>query len=200
MTLSNETHFWQVLLAPIWFGVMFLIAASLPPFSPVVLCLGLMLTIAGSLAVFWRWRTQSWAASWVGANIVCLVFFFLTARGWSHVITVWWLWLVPLLGAYVIAWALPMLSPARSKQLYNEEVAPQSGPGRGCVITFLVLGSVAGTLGGSIGLYGSRAAGGGVAYWALAIIGSIVTIAFSHLIAQALWDNRPREARPSRAF
>lgn len=102
-----------------------------------------------------------------------------------------WVWLVPILAAYLLAWMLPALKPRLSALLWQEQMAPETRIGRAVLAISLSLAPVAGVLGASMGMFASRL---GEISASLIIGGTLMTmssIGFAFAAAYQLWPERP---------
>ena len=190
MEFTEKYEWWRAVFLPFWLGLMFALIAMIPPFSPSFLGIGGAIAAIISTAAFVYWRTHDWRALWLLQHGFPLVLLLLGARGWAHIVPAKWVWLVPLLGAYVLAWWLPASASGVSRTLFREEQAPRTCLGRGCVLAFLALGPAGGIVGASIGMYGSRLLGKEFHFWGFALFGTALALVWSHLVAQSLWDRR----------
>jgi len=186
---SNDWPIWKVLtLVPIPLGGFAALVAIVPSYSPQALAVGIGLTV---VAAVWISISRSWWAAMVFINSWLLLMLGVAIRAWAKVIPQVWIWLVPLLAAYVVAWALPALSPKLSARLLREQLAPETRCGRGCLTLVLVVGPAAGTLGASVGMYGSRFGQGTAVTIAIAVLFSAGAVGFAQAVAEQSWLKRP---------
>lgn len=186
---------WKVIgLLVFLFGVLTGLLTLVPYYSSVALAIGIGLSVAGTIPVVWLriWRTPNWWMEVAYAVVWPLFFLGLGARLLAAIIPVIWVWLIPLLAAYLLAWALPALNPALSALLWREQTAPQTRLGRGCLILMLPLAPVAGTIGASVGMFGSRFfEDRAPIYLIMGMLGSIVAIGMAFAFAYQYWPKRP---------
>ncbi|RPI89614.1 MAG: hypothetical protein EHM40_20385 [Chloroflexi bacterium] len=96
------------------------------------------LSITMGIAGFWNARSPHWMA-------VFIIFFSLTTlflAGAIHALDRYltgWLWLTLLVGAYLLAWALPFLNPRLSRVLSEAQSNQQTWLGRRQVLTALLI-------------------------------------------------------------
>jgi hypothetical protein len=105
------------------------------------------------------------------------------------------IWILPLVGAYIIAWILPLIDPSLAKVINNEQFAPKTKLGRGCLSVALSIGGTVGVIGAIIGrtLYKSSGIQGVLLVGGIII--SICTIAFTQTFAYQIFTLRIREMR-----
>ena len=189
---SNNWPIWKVLiLVPIPLGGFAALLAFVPSYSPQALAVGIGLTVVGVVAAVWISISRSWWAAMVFINSWLLLMLGVAIRAWAKVIPQVWLWLVPLVAAYLLAWALPAISPKLSARLLREQLAPETRWGRGCLTLFLVAGPAAGALGASVGMYGSRFGQGTAVIIVIAVLFSAVSVGFAQAVAEQSWPKRP---------
>ena len=173
---------WQVLaIAGFSFGVFGLLLGIFPAYSPLALLIGVLIAVVGLLAAMWNLRAYSRSSRLATAIAWSLMVILLAARSLALVIDPWWLWAVPLAALYFIAWALPAIRPGTSALLWREQTAPRTQLGRGCLALAIAMAPIAGALGASVGIFGSRFGMDGVvtlAVGGLALMGALA-ISFS---------------------
>jgi len=188
----GDSPLWKILLVSFFApGVLATIFAFLPTYSPVALAVGVGVTLGGATALAWSNRTNNWWTRVVGMNSLLLLLMGIALRAWASVIPQVWIWLTFPVAAYVLAWMLPAINPKLSAQLLNEQMAPETRWGRGCLSVALVIGPAAGTLGASVGMYGSRFGQGPLVLIATGALLSMTTVAFAQAASQQLWPDRP---------
>jgi len=189
---SNAWPLWKtVTLAPLALGAFAALVGIVPSYSPQALAVGIGLTVVGVVAAAWISISPSWWAAMVFINAWLLLMLGLAIRAWATLIPQVWVWLVPLVAAYLLAWALPAISPKLSARLLREQFAPETRWGRGCLTLFLVVGPAAGALGASVGMYGSRFGQGTAVMLVMAVLSSAVAVGFAQAVAQQVWPKRP---------
>jgi len=189
---SNDWPIWKVLiLVPIPLGGFAALLAIVPSYSPQALAVGIGLTVVGLVAAVWVVIARSWWGAMVFINSMLLLMLGMAIRAWANLIPQVWVWLVPLVAAYVLAWALPAINPKLSARLLREQMAPETRWGRGCLTLALALGPAAGALGASVGMYGSRFGQGTTVIIAIAVLFSAVSVGFAQAVAEQSWPKRP---------
>ena len=163
----------------------------MPPYSSSAMKVAIGLTLVGTMGAVWGISKANWWGGIVLLNSWFLLILGFAIRAWALVIPQVWIWLVPLVAAYLLAWALPAISPKLSARLLREQFAPETRWGRGCLTLFLVVGPAAGTLGASVGMYGSRFGQGNAVMLVIAVLSSAVAVGFAQAAAEQVWPRRP---------
>jgi len=163
----------------------------IPPYSSSAMKVAIGLTLVGTVGAVWGISKANWWGGIVLLNSWFLLILGFAIRAWALVIPQVWIWLVPLVAAYLLAWALPAISPKLSARLLREQFAPETRWGRGCLTLFLVVGPAAGTLGASVGMYGSRFGQGNAVMLVIAVLSSAVAVGFAQAAAEQVWPRRP---------
>ena len=163
----------------------------IPPYSSSAMKVAIGLTLVGTVGAVWGISKANWWGGIVLLNSWFLLILGFAIRAWALVIPQVWIWLVPLVAAYLLAWALPAISPTLSARLLREQFAPETRWGRGCLTLFLVVGPAAGTLGASVGMYGSRFGQGNAVMLVIAVLSSAVAVGFAQAAAEQVWPRRP---------
>ena len=163
----------------------------IPPYSSSAMKVAIGLTLVGTVGAVWGISKANWWGGIVLLNSWFLLILGFAIRAWALVIPQVWIWLVPLVAAYLLAWALPAISPKLSARLLREQFAPETRWGRGCLRLFLVVGPAAGTLGASVGMYGSRFGQGNAVMLVIAVPSSAVAVGFAQAAAEQVWPRRP---------
>ena len=167
------------------------VLAFIPPYSPNAMKVAVGLTVVGTVAAVWGISKANWWAVIVFLNSWFLLILGFAIRAWAVIIPQVWVWLVPLVAAYLIAWILPAINPKLSARLLREQLAPETRWGRGCLTLFLVVGPAAGALGASVGMYGSRFGQGTAVMLVMAVLSSAVAVGFAQVVAEQSWPKRP---------
>ncbi len=183
---------WQVLaISLLGFAPFGALPGFLPPISISVIRLGLLSAIPVVIAVMWSWWTYNWWARLAAPALWTILILATATRAWFLLIGITWIWMVPILSAYLLAWATPALNPRVSAVLWREQVAPQTRVGRALLVLALAIGPSAGVIGASVGLFGSRFGETEAVILAIAALSSAVAIGFAFAIAYQLWPERP---------
>jgi len=173
------------------FGGLTLALAVIPYPSTVVLAIGSSVALIGIGAFLSYWQNSNWWARLVYVNVLLLLMYGISIRAWLGIIPPTWLWLVPLAGAYLIAWSLPMVNSSISSILVREQTTPETRLGRGCLTLALLIAPVAAGLGGTFGIYGTRYGYGDTVLLVVAVGLGIVTLVLAHYWAHGHWLLRP---------
>lgn len=184
--MSRATH--PLARWPLWkasavamfsFGLFGLVIGFFPGYSPVALSAGATLAALGVGASLWNWKTFSWHARFLTAVAWSLMLLLIAARSWMTLVTPPWLVAVPLVGVYLLSWALPIVAPATADFLWREQTTPETRVGR--VILGLTVGvaPMAAALGASIGMFGHRLGDRDLVVLVAGILGLIATYAVS---------------------
>jgi hypothetical protein len=184
-------RWWQVAGTGVFvFGGFGLLVGLLPEYSPAALAAGLSLAVLGTLAGIWNWRAYSHRSRLVTALVWCLQFLLIAVRAWVVLNVPLWAWLPALLMVFVAAWTLPFLQPRLSGVFWREQTAPRSRAGRGCLVLALMVTPIAGVLGGSFGMIGSRLGQTTLVWLLVGVLGAISAVAISFSTAYQLWADR----------
>jgi len=183
---------WQVVLAFTFaFGLFGTLPGFLPPISISAMRIGWALAILIGLAAMWSWWNFNWWARLAGTALWTIQILATAARAWILLIGVTWIWMVPILSAYLLAWAMPVLNPRASAILWREQMTPQTRVGRIVLGLALAIGPSAGVIGASVGMFGSRFVETNSVILVMAALSSAVAIGFAFAISYQLWPVRP---------
>lgn len=183
---------WQVLAASsIVAGSFGAMLGVFPPISAAAIRLGLIFSVPVIIAAMWNWWTYNWWARLAVQALVTLQFLAIAARGWTLAIGVTWIWLIPVVSAYLLAWAMPALNPRTSAMLWREQWTPQTRVGRVLLGLALAIGPSAGVLGASLGMFGGRIGETGAVVAVGSALASFVAIQLAFVISFQLWPERP---------
>ncbi|NIS83579.1 MAG: hypothetical protein GTO14_26035 [Anaerolineales bacterium] len=150
-----------------------------------------MIALLATLASVWNWWTYNWWAR-ISVNLFGgLLFLAMSFRAWMGVIPVIWTWLVPILGAYLLAWVLPIVNPNLSEFLWREQTAPRTRLGQAILRVSIAIAPVVGVLGASAGMFGSRLGELDLTLTLLGSLLSLVAIVFAFAASHQLWPERP---------
>jgi len=195
---ASNWPWWKALLgSAIGFGVWGVLPGLLPPISTLAIRLGLLGSFATIFASMWAWRTYNWWARLVAPALWTILILAIAARGWMLVMGISWIWLVPMLSAYLLAWTMPALNARLSVVLWREQTTPRTRAGRALLVLALAFGPSAGVIGASVGMFGSRFGETESAILAIAALSSAVAIGFAFAISFQLWPERPWAKDPT---
>ncbi|MFV2045675.1 MAG: hypothetical protein ACC700_20905 [Anaerolineales bacterium] len=188
----SDWDWWQVLaLSLVVFGVWGALFGFLPPVSIATIRLGLLFSVPVIIAAMWSWWTYNWWARLATPGLWTILILAIAARAWMLVMGVTWIWLVPILSAYLLAWAMPALNPRASAILWREQMTPQTRVGRVIMGLTLAIGPSAGVIGASVGIFGSRFSETESVILVMAVLASAVAIGFAFAISFQFWPERP---------
>lgn len=189
---NSHWRWWQTLGVGVFsFGIFGVLFSLIPSFSITAVRIGILLAIIGTLTGIWNWWTYSWWARFAVMVIWSLFLFGITIRAWMGIVSDTWAWLVPLLIAFILGWTLPIISPALSDFLWQEQTTPQTRTGRTLLAIGISIAPAAGAIGASIGMFGSRFGEIKGTLLILAILGTITNIVLPFIISYQLWPDRP---------
>ncbi len=189
---NSHWQWWQALGAGLFsFGLFGALIGLVPPPSLPGLWIGLVLAFLGTVAGLWNWWTYDWWARLAVSGIWSLMFLGITARAWMGNVYVVGIWLLALVIAYILGWALPIISPSLSDFLWQEQTTPQTRTGRALLAIGISVAPAAGAIGASIGMFGSRFGEIKGTLLILAILGTITNIVLPFIISYQLWPDRP---------
>jgi len=151
---SSEMPAWQ--LGPLVFASCSVIAVVLGIFpSPSFphFASGLATAaLASAAAVVYQREGHSWA-QWVFVAGWPTLFFAIGLRAWANLLSGIPVWYPIFVLAYLMAWALPFVSPRISRFVFREQTTPQTLVGRWLLSFSLALLPIAGSLGAVAGMY-----------------------------------------------
>ncbi len=183
---------WQILAAStIGLGLFGAMPGLLPPISVPVVRLGLIFAVPAIFAAMLNWWSYNW---WSRISLVAvwsLLILATAARAWFLLIGITWVWLLPILLAYLLAWAMPAINPRVSAILWREQTTPQTRVGRIVLVIALAIGPSAGVIGASLGMFGSRFGETESVILAIAVLMTAVAIGFAFAFGYQLWPERP---------
>ncbi len=147
-----------------------------------------LLTVAVAV---WAMPSNPWWAQITYVNAWLLLILGTGIRNWAAVIPVSLIWIVPIIGAYIAAWTLPIVRPELSLKLAREHVSPKTIVGRVFVTVALIVSSIAAAIAPAFGLFGPRYGLQNEVHLFIAITSTIAAIALSQYISSHLWPERP---------
>lgn len=195
---AEQWSLWKLLLLPlVSHGAIAALTALYPTYSSTALALGFFLTAVGILGFVLTGRSRSWWGRVAYFNSLLLLIMAFGVRAWLMVAGTVWPWMTILTAAYVLAWIVPILNPKLSEFLWKEQIAPETKLGQGVMnfsIRFLPL---AGAIGASIGMYGSRSGHDDFVALIIGFGSSIVSIGLAQAFSHQLWQDNPWRERPA---
>ncbi len=197
---AYEWAWWKIAgLAFFALGGLSLMLAVFPHLSSQAAALALILFILGFVGSLWSWRTYNWWARLIVTNSFLLLLLGIGIRAWSEIVPAIWILAIGSSIAYVLAWALPVLSPKLSAAMVREQTNPQTALGRGCFIVGVVVAPAAAGLGATFGLYGSRYGQGDLVFLLIGISLIFASLILGHSASYNHWMERPwvGQAKPS---
>jgi hypothetical protein len=184
-------------MAIILFGGIGMLFALLPDFRPPsTLSLVTVLTFSVTIAIciMWNILRPNWWASFIAAFSIASLILAAAIHSLGYVLSNW-IWFLPLLGVYLLAWALPAINLRLAKFLHTEQTTPQTRSGQGCMTVALSVLGIAGPLGAIVGLGSSRLYGSGVSMIVVGVIFAAVSIGFAQSFSYQLWAKRPQNVK-----
>jgi hypothetical protein len=158
-----------------------------PPPSPAIIAIAFLLSATGVVAANWG-RLGNARASQVTALFVLTLFFLLIAiRLWDFVLPLSWVWVAPLVAAFILAWVLPRLDSSMSTFLFREQHSPRTRLGRLVLTLALAIGPAAGVLGASVGLSSSRFGDQDLVFVVMAALTTVIAVGWSQSMAHQLF-------------
>jgi len=170
----------------------FAVGFILVPFpSSIALWIAVALIFLTAVVVVWSMRSEPWWAQVAYMNAWMLLILGISLRNWAAVIPISPIWVVPIVGIYAIAWALPIFRPEFSLKLAREQVNPKTIAGRVFVTVALIVSSIAAAIAPSLGLFGPRWGIQNEVHVFIATGSTIVAIVLSQYTSSHLWPQRP---------
>jgi len=103
----------------------------LVPFpSSIALWIAAILIVIAASVTVWAMPSNPWWAQITYMNAWLLLILGIGIRNWAAVIPISLVWIVPIIGAYIAAWVLPIVRPEFSLKLAREQVNPKTLAGR----------------------------------------------------------------------
>lgn len=155
--MKTNEKWWKILPMSLFgFGMFAFILTLLPEYSSTYLVLGVILaTIAAVSSVVQRIEGYE-GSKLVTVQAGLLLFFLIGVRLLLFFSDSSWIWVLPFLIAYVIAWLLPYLNSNLSQVLFREQVYPKTKTGRTIANLAWMSLPIVGGGGAFIGMYISR--------------------------------------------
>jgi hypothetical protein len=175
------------------YGIAGTIFAILPnPKTPSILFLSITwgFALIVSICKFWNSQKPNW---WIESFYIIsppVLFLGIAIHGIGYSLSGWF-WLVPLVGTFLIALFLPAIDLPLAKIIHNEQFAPQTRLGKGCMRVGLGLLGISGVLGTQFGLHAARLYGQSTIMLFLGIFSSIIAILLAQTYAYQVWVKRP---------
>ncbi len=169
---------------------------QLPSISSYLFIGGLALILSIGIAINNNPQKRIWVISLI-ASLCIPVLMLSGAIHFLKYILSGWIWIAALVLIFILAWVLPILNIQLAKRVSDEQFAPRTFLGRGCLTLALSIGGSAGTLGASIGRFGHQYFGFTPMLAVLGILLSILSIALAQTFSYQIWEQRPwRETQP----
>jgi hypothetical protein len=189
---NAHLQWWQMTAASfLGFGILSLLLVFFPYYSKRYLLIGIGLIATGTISSLWSWWSYDWWPNLLVVFVGSLCFLCIAARSWMEIVPVIWIWLLPILFFYLLAWILPVLRPALSTFLWREQTAPQTRFGRVFLGVMISVAPVAGVLGASAGMFGSRLGRLDLTLLVIASLCSMVAISLAFATSYQIWPDRP---------
>jgi len=196
---NSHWAWWQALAASLFvFGLFGALPGFLPPISISAMKLGWFIGVPAVLAGVWSWWNFNWWPRIAFGVLLTLQILLAASRAWFLLIGITWVWLLPILLAYLLAWALPAIKPRVSAILWREQTAPQTRVGQIILVIALAIGPSAGVIGASLGMFGNRFGETDTVILVAAALMTSVAIGFAFAFAHQLWPDRPWAQKPVR--
>lgn len=183
---------WKLILVPfVVLGIWASMSIFIPYFSPLAFFIGLLLTIAGVVGFILVSRGKRRMGQILFGNAIFLIMLVIAARAWLLIVgnvALWALWMTLLLGAYLLAWALPSLNPKLSALLWREQYNPETNVGKavlGISAKFLPIASTSGVL---FGMYATRDGHDNLVLLFVGIAFSLLSIGLAQVASHNFWQ------------
>jgi hypothetical protein len=166
------------------------LATFIPNYSSIFLILSILLTTIGAIGAILVGRKRRRLGQLLFANAFFLLFLMLGARAWLKIVgnvSLWAVWMVLILIAYCLAWALPSLNPKISGLLWKEQYSPETKIGKLLLKISAVILPIAGTGGAFIGMYSSNDSNRNQAMLFIGIAACLVSIGLAQLTSHQFW-------------
>jgi hypothetical protein len=189
---NSHWRWWQALGISVFsFGGIGSLLGVLPPFSIAALTIGLGLGLITAIIGFWNWWSCNWWSQLLLGVFTGFLFLSFVLRVWAEIALAEWIWLLIIIGFYLLAWIMPSIQPSISTVLWREQTAPRTRMGRASMRVLLAIAPIAGVLGASFGMYGSRSGELALVLIVIAGLFSIVAIGIAFATSYQLWPDRP---------
>lgn len=163
----------------------------LPSPSWAAIWTSIFMLLTTAVITVWAMPSKPWWAQITYVNAWLLLILGMGIRNWAAVIPASPIWIVPIVSAYVAAWALPAIRPELSLKLAREQANPRTIVGRAFVTIALIVASVAAAIAPSFGLFGPRYGLQNEVHLFIAIASTIASIGLSQYSSSHLWPQRP---------
>ena len=186
--VQNELswNWWRIVLYG-WsaVGILGLVVSALPFFSFSLYIVTLVWGIFTIVSIFlWRWQGLRFHRI-IAISYFPSFFFIAATRLWSYLYVFHWVWFSLFLGVYLLAWVLPILFPKISIIVYRDQFDLKKGRRR---LMFMYISFFVVTL---IGMFGANALADHLWFLLIAILSSIISIAFAQLFAHQMLMDEP---------
>jgi hypothetical protein len=181
-----------------FFGIWMLIITFLPYYSPIVLPVGLILTMIGVFGAIMIGRGHRRIGQIALGNVLLLFMLTLSAKAWFVILgkfIPWAVWTIVILLVYILAWMLPRYNSKLSDLLVREQYTPETRIGKIILNASAKFLPIAGASGALFGMYASRDGKDHPAMLFVAITFSLVSIAFAQLTAHQFWMEDQQKAQ-----
>jgi len=183
---------WKLVgLVVVTLGLFAVLFALYPAPSNIAIGIAILVLLTTAVVAVWSMPSNPWWAQITYINAWLLFILGIGIRSWAAVIPVSLIWIVPIVGAYIAAWMLPIIKPEFSLKLAREQVTPKTVVGRVFVTVALIIASIAAAIAPSFGLFGPRYGLQNEVYLFIAVTSTIATIGLSQYLSSYLWPQRP---------
>jgi hypothetical protein len=192
--MSKQEKWWKILPSSLFgFGVFAALLTFLPEYSFPYLVVGGVLAIVASISSVLQRTNKFKRAKVITVHSGLLLIFLLGARQWLFYLPNAWVWLLPMIISYSLAWAIPYLNPKISQILAREQLTPRTSLGKSIErLSWAVLPIVGG--GAFLGMFLSRTGEIRTASMLLGPIFMVSSIGFaqvaSHQLKEEFQDTR----------
>lgn len=158
-----------------------------PRAGPAVESVAILLLVTGVVAANWGRLGNARASQVTALFVLTLLLLMIAIRSWDVILPLSWVWVVPLVASFILAWVLPRLNPSTSTFLFREQHSPRTRLGRMILTLALAIGPAAGVLGASVGLSSSRFGDQDLIFAVMAALTTLMAVGWSQSIAHDLF-------------
>ena len=191
-TLPVEHWGWPKLIffPTLLFGSLAILVIFTPHYSPGALVIGIILTLFGVTGAILVSKGCRRAGQLAFSNAFLLIFLTISGRSWRVVIgndLIWGIWMMVLMGMYILAWFLPSLNPDLSAFLWREQYTPETSVGKAFLNISARFLPISGAVGALFGMYATRAGQDRFGMLFMGVSFALLSIALAQLGAHQFW-------------
>ncbi len=191
-TLPVENWGWIKLIffPSLLFGAWSALAVFTPHYSLPALIIGVILSLEGVTGFVLVSKGCRRAGHLAFSNALFLIFLTISGRSWRVVIgndLLWGIWMIVLMGMYILAWFLPSLNLDLSAFLWREQYTPETRIGKAFLNISARFLPISGAAGALFGMYATRSGHDYLGMLFMGVVFALLSIALAQLSAHQFW-------------